>query len=261
MALVIMRLSRQLTLPGSGFFVHKIWRFHNCSFGLKGAGVRELFLKCVIHALNHRSVAGKVKVSAFCVMSNHAHQLIYTDGKSTWLSKFLQISLTKFARIYNDINERSGAVGNGRVKALEIQQSASALMRAHMYIEANPVRAGTREFENLKLYKGSSFRFYAYGDLDEFTGNLQIPEWYLLLGETPAARQAAYRSIFKAFLEESRTGKSLYEEMELGHFFGELIWVQEKLREVRNSIILARNRTVGLVASSPPNLKVIECSP
>jgi len=256
-----MRLSRQLTLPGSGFFVHKIWRFHNCSFGLEGEDIRELFLKCVTYALNHRSVAGRVRVSAFCVMTNHAHQLIYTDGNSTWLSKFMQISLTRFARIYNDLKERSGAVGNGRAKTIEIQKSDSALMRAHMYIEANPVRARISEFENLKLYKGSSFRFYAFGDVDKLTRNLEIPEWYLLLGETPAARQAAYRSIFKAFLEESRTGKALYEEMELGHFFGELIWVQEKLREVRNSIILARNRTVGLFGSGPPDLHLVQLSP
>jgi len=228
---------------------------------MKGAVFRELFLKCVIHALNHRSVAGRVKVSAFCVMSNHAHQLIYTDGKSAWLSKFMQISLTKFARIYNDLKERSGAVGNGRPKTIEIQQSASALMRAHMYIEANPVRAGFREFENLKLYKGSSFRFYAFGDVDEFTKHLEVPEWYLILGETPAERQAAYRSIFKAFLEETGVGKTLYEDMELAHYFGELVWVQEKLREVRNSITLARNRTAALFGSGAPDLQLANMSP
>jgi len=49
--------------------------------------------------------------------------------------------------------------------------------------------------------------------------------------------------------------------MELGHFFGELIWVQEKLREVRNSIILARNRTVGLFGSGPPDLHVVQLTP
>lgn len=166
--------------------------------------------------------------------------------------------------VRQNLQRSQGAIwcsGKWKGKTIEIQKSDSALMRAHMYIEANPVRAGSREFENLKLYKGSSFRFYAFGDVDKLTRNLEIPEWYLLLGETPAARQAAYRSIFKAFLEESRTGKTLYEEMELGHFFGELVWVQEKLREVRNSIILARNRTAGLFGSGPPDLHLVQLSP
>jgi hypothetical protein len=190
-------------------------------------------------------------MSAFCIMSNHSHQLIYSSDETRWLSRFMQVALTKFARIYNDIHKRSGAVGNGRPRTIPIQGTDSALMRTHMYIEANPIRAGFRKVENLKVYKFSSFRFYAYGILDEFTNDLEIPKWYLGLGSTPVARQQAYRSLFWKYVRQGDANSTAWPKMGLHNFFGELSWVYECLRELRKSTVRTENATPLLSGEQP----------
>jgi putative transposase len=248
-----MRYTRRSVIPDSGAVVHKIWRFHNREFGLKSEDLRKLFLRCTLAALGHRSVGGKIKIQAFCIMSNHSHQLIHSTAECRWLSKFMQVALTKFGRIYNDLLGRSGAVGNGRPKTIPIQETDSALMRTHMYIEANPIRARFRTFENLKLYQFSSFRFYAHGITDEFTKNLEPPAWYLKLGSTPLARQRTYRSHFKKYIDHSRGNASdIYPKMGIHQFFGELNWVYEQLRELRKSITLGEIRPPPVLETSSP---------
>jgi hypothetical protein len=230
-----MRYARRLIVSNTGAIVHKIWKFHNNSFGLQGDDVRGLFLKCTMAALEHRAVADKIKLQAFCVMSNHSHQLVHSTGESHWLSKFMQIALTKFGRLYNNKFKRSGAVGNGRPKTIPIQETDTVQMRTHMYIEANPIRAGFRKFENLKLYKFSSFRFYAFGVVDDSTRLLEAPEWYIRLGPTPLARQRAYRSLFKKYVGNFKRGKEVWPKLGLFQYFGELNWVAEQLRKLRFS--------------------------
>ncbi len=245
-----MRHSRRSILPGKGASIHTIWRFHNRSFELKPDPIKRLFLKCMLFALKHRATQDQIKLSAYCIMDNHAHQILNYTRQPLGLSKFLQISLTRFARLFNDTQKRTGAVGNGRAKTIPIQGTPSAKMRAHMYVEANPIRARIRKFENLKMFEFSSFRFYAFGITDEFTVNLAVPEWYLHLGTTAQARQRRYRSLFKGYLEGDHSTR--WPDMRIASFFGELSWASEQLRNLRKPLARTENQ-ISPISLPPPS--------
>ncbi len=111
-----------------------------------------------------------------------------------------------------------------------------------MYVEANPIRAGLRKFENLKLYKFNSFAFYAFGEIDKDHPPLTPPDWYVNLGHDLASRQKKYRSLFKAYLSISDSQKRPLGTISL--FFGELSWAQRELAKIRESLKLMASNTL-----------------
>jgi hypothetical protein len=54
-----------------------------------------------------------------------------------------------------------------RPKTLQVQPGLTNEMRVHFYIESNPLRG--RMLKNLKLYKFSSFAYYAWGKTNDYT--------------------------------------------------------------------------------------------
>jgi len=193
---------------------------------------KALYLKSTEMGLKHRNTDGKVLLQAYCVMSNHSHQILrYTDGMDV-LSRFMRVAHGEFGRVFNKLFNRSGKVANERPKTVVVQEAERSQMRAHMYVEANPIRAGIRKFENLKLYRFSSFHFYAHGIIDEFTQLLVPPDWYLQLGRTPEERQRKYRSLFQAYLKQDETKPEVY----LKRFFGEALWCLEQWGKIRQSL-------------------------
>ena len=105
-------------------------------------------------------------------------------------------------------------------------------MRAQFYVEANPIRARMCMAENLKLQTFTSYRYYAYGIVDEQTKLISPPTWYIKLGGTPKERQAKYRSLFKAYLE--KTDEMTVKLEMITPFVGEKDWADtQKLRALR----------------------------
>ncbi len=215
-----MREPRHQSLPQDGGMVHKFWRAHNREFLLEQNKVKDLYLRYTFEAIAHRSVESKVQVHAFCVMSNHCHQLTSYQGSSKVLSSYMRIAHSRFGQTFNRLMNRQGAVAYDRPKTPLVQPDAWHQMKVHFYIEANPLRANM--VKNLKLFQFSSFRFYAWGIKDEHSKNLVAPEWYTNLGSTPKQRQAKYRSLFDAYTKEMR---QRYEPYTLGHFIGDAGWV------------------------------------
>jgi putative transposase len=199
-----MRTPRHLLLPQTGGLVHKFWRAHNRSYLLEKNCVKETYLKNTFYALEHRSIQGQVKLHAFCVMSNHVHECLSYQERSTTLSHFMRIAHGRFGLIFNKQMQREGAVAYDRPKTPLIQPDNFHAMRVHFYIEANPLRA--KMTKDLKMYRFSSYRFYAWGVVDEYTAKLTPPAWYLALGKTAKRRQANYRALFDAYLKEFALG-------------------------------------------------------
>lgn len=235
----IMRISRKLYLPQSGgATVHKFWRAHNKEFLLQSPHIRDLYLKQVSYSLNHKSIQGKVKLHAYCVMSNHSHQVVSYQDESKFLSSYMRVAHSNFGQKFNHYNNRQGAVAYDRPQTPLVQTNDFHQMRLHFYIEANPLRANL--VKNLKLYPHSSYRFYAFGIKDEFTKMLTIPQWYLHLGRTPSQRQKKYRELFDRYLKESNQKILMY----ISHkFIGEALWVHHMnndLKKNRRSILRTR---------------------
>ncbi len=233
-----MRISRYLLLANPTGIVHKFWRCHNRAYLMDSDSTKALYLKSTEIGLKHRSSDGRILLQAYCVMGNHSHQILKYSGGADFLSRFMRVAHGEFGRIFNKIFNRSGKVANERPRTVVVQETDESQMRAHMYVEANPIRAGMRKFENLQFYRFSSFRFYAYGILDEFTRLLVPPEWYLRLGRTADERQKKYRSLFQAYLGKDKAAPADY----LKQFIGEVNWCLGQIKKIRE---LARNARAG----------------
>jgi len=101
----------------------------------------------------------------------------------------------RYVRYINDSYRRTGTLWEGRYKACLIQADCY-LLGCQRYIELNPVRAGM--VEHPAEYRWSSYQANAQGKADAL---VQPHELYLGLGKSAAARQAAYRELFRYELE------------------------------------------------------------
>ena len=226
--------------------MHKYWRCHNKEFRLSSFAMKELYLESTLFGLKHRSTAGRVKLHAYCVMDNHSHQELSYEGESKYLSNFMRCAHSIYGRKFNNHNLRTGKVANERPHTPLIQPDDEHLMRTHFYIEANPIRAGVCNFEQLKFNQYNSFRFYAYGIKDKFSENLTIPKWYMDLGRTTKERQENYRELFKIYLEIEKVSPGLYK----GRFIGSSTWRDQMNEELKARLKQEREKIQN--SSAPP---------
>lgn len=99
---------------------------------------------------------------AYCVMSNHARILVYTEDIRE-ISLFMKKVNTTYAIYYNKNEERVGYVFANRYYFQSIKNERH-LLTCIQYIHQNPVRAG---LANLPIeYKFSSFKDYYKNKLD-----------------------------------------------------------------------------------------------
>ena len=218
-----MRISRFNILSQSFGIVHLFWRCHNREYLLDRAGAKKLFFQSLISGLKHRGSDDSVKLHAFCLMSNHVHQQVSYEKGAAKLSHVMRVAHGKFGRLFNQAFKRSGKVANERPRTALIGGTTSE-MRVQFYIEANPIRAGMVKLEKLRYYFWNSYRYFAHGELDEWTKHITPPHWYLELGATPQERQIAYRELFRRYLDQTVVTWTQF----FSHFIGPIDWVREK---------------------------------
>ena len=135
-----------------------------------------------------------VSVHAYCLMTNHIHFLV-TPQQKTSVSNTMKVVGSRYAQYINLKYKRTGTLWEGRHRSSLIQ-SERYLLCCHRYIELNPVRAGM--VERPEEYRWSSYGTNAWGDKCWLTPH----DEYLRLGNSPEARQAAYRGLFRYQLSE-----------------------------------------------------------
>ncbi len=179
-----MRVSRYQVLSQPIGSVHLFWKCHNSEYLLDRAGAKNLFFQSLIRGLKHRGSDDSVKLQSFCLMSNHVHQQMSYSAGAAKLSHVMRVAHGTFGMRFNRAFNRSGKVANERPKTPLINGVESE-MRVHFYIEANPIRAGMVKPEKLRFYFWNSYRFYAHGEVDEWTQHITPPQWYIDLGKAP----------------------------------------------------------------------------
>lgn len=102
----------------------------------------------------------------------------------------------RYVQYVNRTYRRSGTLWEGRFRSC-LTQEESYLLACQHYIELNPVRACM--VEHPAEYRWSSYRVNAQG---EESGLVAPHPLYLALGSDAAARQAAYRELFRHELEQ-----------------------------------------------------------
>ena len=127
-------------------------------------------------------------IHGYVLMGNHFH-LLMTPTDKQGLSVGMQALGRAYVRSFNDRYERAGALWQGRFKATLVE-SERYLFTCMSYIELNPVRAGIAAHP-------SEYVWSSYGHNTGLRHDPIIKEHplYWALGNTPFARQDAYREI------------------------------------------------------------------
>ena len=121
----------------------------------------ELFIR-TLYEVREES---RLRLLAFCVMADHIHLILATDADE--LGRLMQLIKGRFARAYNQIAGRTGAVWQGRFHERTLRTEA-ALLSAIEYVDQNPVAA--RLAENAEDYRCSSASGLYEIDLHDYLG-------------------------------------------------------------------------------------------
>jgi putative transposase len=134
------------------------------------------------------------RIHAYVLMTNHVH-LVVSLERAAAPGEMMKALGQRYVQYVNRRYQRSGTLWEGRYRSCPIQ-AEDYLLACQRYVELNPVRAGM--VEHPAEYSWSSYRANAQGEADPL---VQPHERYLALGLSPAARQAAYRDLFRDELD------------------------------------------------------------
>jgi hypothetical protein len=156
-------------------------------------------------------------------MSNHFHKAGELVEDSRPLSRWARSAHASFALWLNRRLKRRGPVAQDRPKTLVVEDQEH-LKRLMFYIDWNPVRAGM--CGHPREYPFSSYRFYAFGEVNAWTEHLTPPPWYLASGDTDERRQQRYREECDRYFAEGLIPDD--DEADLRHAIGRPEFVQRR---------------------------------
>ncbi len=178
------RLPR-LTLPG---YPHHILQRGNNRQSIFALAADYQMLLDLLHD-NARKF--DVAIHAYVLMSNHFH-LLATPQTADGLPQMMQAVGRRYVRYFNDSQQRSGTLWEGRYRSTLIQ-AERYLLACMAYIDLNPVRAGV--VSHARDYPWSSYGHYGGQRIDKLITPHPLV-W--ALGNTPFAREAAYADLVQA---------------------------------------------------------------
>ncbi len=129
----------------------------------------------------------------YTILHNHFHLMIKTLEGGGTISEIMQYIKSRFAKMYNKINNRTGPFWNERFGDKIIETSENPLeyfLNLLWYIAFNPVRK--KYVSDPEEYKYSSIKAYTS---EEFTGEIAITHhsFFLTLGAT--IKESIYKVI------------------------------------------------------------------
>lgn len=86
--------------------------------------------------LNVRKKERLVEILAYCLNPNHYHLLLKQVGENNGIKIFMQRLGNSYTKYFNEKNERSGVLFQGRFKSARIK-STSQLLRTSVYVNCN----------------------------------------------------------------------------------------------------------------------------
>jgi len=180
----------------------------------------------------------KFKLYRFCLMPNHIHLMIEPTVEGS-LSKIMMRLTLAYSSFFNKKYQGVGHVWQGRYKSSLIDKE-NYFIYCGLYNELNPVRAGlaTRP-EN---WRWSSYRFYAFGEINPLTeGLIDVDPYYLNLGPESRERQKKYRENVEEVVKEEAFLKNIREELD-GGIFGRSSFIQEMKEKFKIKSLRPRGR-------------------
>jgi putative transposase len=185
----------------------------------------------------------KVAIHAYVLMPNHFH-LLATPETNDGLPQMMQAVGRRYVRWFNDAQERSGTLWEGRYKSTVIDTD-QYLLTCMAYLDLNPVWAAL--VGQAADYVWSSHGHYIGQKVDKLITPHPLV-WGL--GNTPFAREAAYAELVKGGISASQQVK-LTDAALRGWALGDADFVKE-LQD------LTQRRVSKAVAGRPFKTKKIE---
>ncbi len=144
-----------------------------------------------------RELSGKFgcSIHAYVLMTNHVHLLV-TPERQDSAALLMKHLGQRYVQYINRSYRRSGTLWEGRFRSC-LAQDEQYVLACYRYIELNPVRADMVCHPG--DYPWSSYRANGSGWVEPL---LTSHEQYQRLGPTAEARQAAYRGLFRAHLDQ-----------------------------------------------------------
>ena len=139
----------------------------------------------------------EVAIHAYVLMDNHFH-LLATPRTAQSLPKMMQAVGRRYVRYFNDTQGRSGTLWEGRYKSALVQADPY-LLACMVYMDLNPVRSGL--VSQPLDYRWSTYSHYVGAHSDRLITPHALM-WQL--GNTPFARELAYRELVSAGLSDER---------------------------------------------------------
>ncbi len=136
------------------------------------------------------------KPHAYILMTNHVH-LRLTPKKAEAVQKLIISLGRRYVQYINRTYRRTGTLWDSRYRS-SLVQAETYLLTCQRYIELNPVRAAM--VGDPAHYRWTSYRANALGQAD---ARLTSHSLYLALGHSDRDRQAAYRALFRAHLDQA----------------------------------------------------------
>lgn len=226
-----------------GAYFHLTWQCHDHSWFLEEESAKQFYYNLL---LKYKDRYG-VLIHSYAFMDNHPHLTGKTktvDG----MSSLMQTVNSQFAKEINKRKKRWGQVVMDRFKS-PVVETDQALLNVMIYGDTNAPRAG--KVAHPKDYRWCSYRYYAHGEPDPL---ITPAPSYLALGETPEARQVAYREMVGAIMERDGLAKRDYSTV---RYIGNPDWVIARYKESRDIATAKRlayldRRRKFLHANSPP---------
>jgi putative transposase len=175
----------------------------------------------------------KFKLYHFCLMPNHIHFVIEPTIAGSLPKIMMRLTLA-YSSYFNKKYGGVGHVWQGRYRS-SLLDKEDYFLWCGLYVELNPVRAKLAEKPEDWLW--SSFRFYAFGEMDSLMeGLVDIDPYYLQLGNNPEERQERYRENIEGVMKEDFL-KNIRKQLDEG-VFGRLDFIQSmkekfKIRSLR----------------------------
>jgi len=128
-------------------------------------------------------------VHAFALMPNHVHLLV-TPQNADSLAKTMQSLGRRYAQYFNQQQQRSGTIWEGRYRSSLIDPDY--FLRCQRFIELNPVRSGFESSPQTSTW--TSFASHIGGNSEPW---LVDHKYFWSLGNTPFERQMRWAAFVK----------------------------------------------------------------
>lgn len=240
-------MSRPLRIEYPGAWYHVMNRGRRREKIFSSHNDYEAFIK----VLQETSEAWNLKISAYCLMSNHYHLLVHTPEGN--ISRCMRHINGVYTQRFNRYHKKDGQLFRGRYRAVLVNAD-NHLLEVLRYIHRNPLRAGM--VSNLKDFAWSSHHGYI--------SRAKKWEWlykdfllFMLSGKKSRSRSAYIDFVSQvepAEIERFYSLKNLPSVLGSNSFKE---WVKEKFSYLRFQKEIPESREL---APSPENIIATVCS-